>query len=95
LARLAEGLVQLGRVDGMQPHGELAKGAGFAAAKLEGVAVADGDDQAEEGGGKHEAKALDASVPCTRLENAWRKARGRRPVPVAPTPRRAKSRLGK
>ena len=46
----AVGLVELGRVDGVQSHRVLAPGAGLAATKLEGVAVADGDDQAEEGG---------------------------------------------
>lgn len=46
------GLDSIGRVDGGNAHFHLLVGARVAAAHGQGVAVADGDDQAEQGGGE-------------------------------------------
>lgn len=47
---VAEGLLALRCIDGMDPHLHLLIGARLAAAGRECVAIADTDDQAEEGG---------------------------------------------
>lgn len=46
---LGEGLALLGRIDGADPNGDLLVGARLVATGLQGVAIGDGDDQAEKG----------------------------------------------